>query len=357
MRKALLNKNKICFIDGSLPKPYRFDPTFEAWEKCNNLVHTWIMNSVSPNIAHNILYIESAFTAWNRLKNRFSQVDSVRIVDLQLEVYLLRQESLSITDFVTQLTVLWEELENLSPVPQCTCPVKCTCDLSRYIETSTDRDFIMRFLTGLNENFAPCKSQILMMDPIPSIDHAFSIVIQCERQNRLLRDGDEEQVLVNAVEGRKPYGRGRGNYSNKVCTHCGKIGHTVETCYRNIGYPLGFKFRNNSTANCATSTDEGDNKSEDSKFVKEHGGAALTQEEYKALISLLHSNKITSESQGGPTTSQACSIVRTSQDEGISVTCCSVEGNFNDWIIDSGASDHICSSLKWFHTYKQVSVA
>lgn len=158
MRKALMNKNKISFIDGTLPKPGRFDPTFDAWEKCNNQVHTWIMNSISPNIAHSILHIENAHTTWNKLKHRFAQADFVRIADLQLEVYLLKQDSLSVTDFFTQLTVVWEELENLSPIPQCTCPVKCACDLSKYIEQTKERDFIMRFLTGLNENFAPCKS-------------------------------------------------------------------------------------------------------------------------------------------------------------------------------------------------------
>lgn len=82
MRKALMNKNKIRFIDGSLPKPDSFDPLFEAWEKCNNQVHTWIINSVSPNISHSILYIESAVVAWNKLKHRFAQADSVRIADL-----------------------------------------------------------------------------------------------------------------------------------------------------------------------------------------------------------------------------------------------------------------------------------
>lgn len=41
MTKALINKNKIRFIDGSLPKPDRFDPTFDAWVRCNNQVHTY----------------------------------------------------------------------------------------------------------------------------------------------------------------------------------------------------------------------------------------------------------------------------------------------------------------------------
>lgn len=153
-----MNKNKLRFIDGSLPNPDSFDPLFEAWERCNNQVHTWIMNSASSNIAQRILYIESAVVAWNKLKDRFSQADSVRIADLQLEVYLFKQDSSSATDFFTNLTILWEELESLRPIPQCTCPVRCTCELSRYVEKSKEHDFLMRFLTGLNESFSACKS-------------------------------------------------------------------------------------------------------------------------------------------------------------------------------------------------------
>lgn len=349
-----MNKNKISFIDGTLPKPDRFDPTFDAWEKCNNQVHTWIMNSVSPNIAHSILHIENAHTTWNKLKHRFAQADSVRIADLQLEVYLLKQDSLSVTDFFTQLTVIWEELENLSPIPQCTCPVKCAYDPSKYIEQTKERDFIMRFLTGLNENFAPCKSQILMMDPIPSIDRAFSIVIQYERQNHLCLEHDEDQAVINAVDGRKSYGRGQGSFSNKMCTYCGKSGHTVETCYRKNGYPLGFKFKNGNVVVACTDKPE---ETDDTKSVKDQG-STFTQEEYKLLRSLLQT-KTTADSQPAASPSQACSIIRSSQDEDIhlanhSATCCSLQNNLDDWIIDSGATDHICSSLKWFCSYKKI---
>lgn len=358
MRKALLNKNKICFIDGTLPKPDRFDPSFEAWEKCNNFVHTWIMNSVSPNIAHSILYIESACTTWNKLKHRFAQADSVRIADLQLEICLLKQELHSATDFFTQLTVLWEELENLSPIPLCTCPVKCTCDLSKYIAQSKERDFIMRFLTGLNEGFASCKSQILMTDPMPTIDRVFSMVIQFERQNHLLPENDEEQVMINVVDGRRPSGRGRG-YSNKICTYCGMSDHTVETCYKKNGYPPGFKFRDGTSpaAHCIAA------ESDDSKSVKDQGSSPFTQEEYRLLRTLLQSNtaKPTAEpSTAAASSSQACSIIRNSPPEGIPLAtfhaaCYSAQSNCDEWIIDSGASDHICSSVKWFCTQENSS--
>jgi len=34
-------------VDGTIPPiPNNFDPTFHSWNRCNMLVHSWIMNSV-----------------------------------------------------------------------------------------------------------------------------------------------------------------------------------------------------------------------------------------------------------------------------------------------------------------------
>ena len=42
------------------------------------------------------------------------------------------------------------------------------------------------------------------------------------------------------------YGRGsyRGGYTSKICSYCGKIGHTIDTCYKKRGFPPHFKFKN-----------------------------------------------------------------------------------------------------------------
>jgi hypothetical protein len=60
MTMALSAKNKLCFIDGSLMKPSVDAPEFAAWNRCNNMVLSWILNSVSQEIASSIIYIESA---------------------------------------------------------------------------------------------------------------------------------------------------------------------------------------------------------------------------------------------------------------------------------------------------------
>lgn len=53
---ALIGKNKFKFVDGSILAPDPFHPSYDAWERCNNLVHSWIINYVSPSIAQSIIY-------------------------------------------------------------------------------------------------------------------------------------------------------------------------------------------------------------------------------------------------------------------------------------------------------------
>jgi len=51
MKRALGAKNKLVFVDGSILIPPVDDLKRSAWERCNHLIHFWILNSVSPQIA------------------------------------------------------------------------------------------------------------------------------------------------------------------------------------------------------------------------------------------------------------------------------------------------------------------
>ncbi|MCI19745.1 retrovirus-related pol polyprotein from transposon TNT 1-94, partial [Trifolium medium] len=92
--------------------------------------------------------------------------------------------------------------------------------------------YAIRFLTGLNENFAMVKSQILLIDPLPPLNKIFSMVLQHERQGNFAPN-DESKVLVNAADSRKPYSKNfkasshnsknSNGQSNKHCTYCDKF--------------------------------------------------------------------------------------------------------------------------------------
>jgi hypothetical protein len=74
MVMALTAKNKLSFLNGSLAKPVdESGAEYQAWLRCNTMVSSWILNSVSKDIAASVIYIDNAADVWTDLKERFSQ--------------------------------------------------------------------------------------------------------------------------------------------------------------------------------------------------------------------------------------------------------------------------------------------
>lgn len=68
MNKALIDKNKFKFVNNSIPVLGEFDPSHDAWERCNNMVHSWIINFVSPSIAKSLCLLRMPLMYGNNLK-------------------------------------------------------------------------------------------------------------------------------------------------------------------------------------------------------------------------------------------------------------------------------------------------
>jgi hypothetical protein len=141
----------------------------------------------------------------------------------------------------------------------CTCPHPCRFAAMREARQFRLEDQVMQFLTGLNDQFNVVKTQILMLDPLPSINKVYSLVVQEESNNLSLASSNIEPFFVaNTTESRKPQGRGRGYYNSykpsRHCTFCGKSNHTVEYCYQKHGYPNFPK--QNASVNASSNHDE-----------------------------------------------------------------------------------------------------
>jgi len=95
-------------------------------------------------------------------------------------------------------------------------------------------------LTGLNDQFSIVKTQVLLLDPLPSLNKLYSILIQEESNN-----SSPSSISIfedNASEARKPQGCGKGSYSNshkpsRYCTFCYRNNHTIDFCYQKHVHP------------------------------------------------------------------------------------------------------------------------
>ena len=112
----------------------------------------------------------------------------------------------------------------------------------------------MQFLNGLNDCYSQVKTQILMVEPVPSIDKAFSLVIQEERQRSSTFNGTPSVESAALVVKNQAFNQGSSSYNSNgknckgnvgkgrpVCSHCGKVGHIIEKCYKLVGFPPGYK--------------------------------------------------------------------------------------------------------------------
>ncbi|KAJ1386443.1 Gag-polypeptide of LTR copia-type [Sesbania bispinosa] len=78
---ALSVKNKLGFVDGSIPRPPDGDPQLSAWLRCNNVVISWLYNSVSAlstdvvfeeeGATNHICFSKQSFHDLTTIKNSF----------------------------------------------------------------------------------------------------------------------------------------------------------------------------------------------------------------------------------------------------------------------------------------------
>ncbi len=76
MVMALSAKNKLGFINGTITKPAASAKVeLEQWIRCNDMIKSWLLNSISPDIYSSVIYSDLASEIWTDLKERFSQVN------------------------------------------------------------------------------------------------------------------------------------------------------------------------------------------------------------------------------------------------------------------------------------------
>ena len=122
MKFALAMRNKFAFVDGSIPKPDGTDPWLMAsWERNNNIVVSWLLNSISKEISASIIYQIVAADIWSTLKARYQQGNGPRIFQLKKDLMNTFQGYLSVTQYFTKITSVLEELNDFRPLIQCEC--------------------------------------------------------------------------------------------------------------------------------------------------------------------------------------------------------------------------------------------
>ncbi|XP_019240470.1 PREDICTED: uncharacterized protein LOC109220455, partial [Nicotiana attenuata] len=177
--RALSVKNKVGFINEKCKNPDANDALFDQWERCDGMVTSWILNSLSKNLADSLQYVNDAKELWKELEDWYDQTNGAKLYQLQKEVSDLSQGTFDITGYYTKMKKLWEELNMLNVHAQCS--YQCVCGAKANMQKAEQDRRLIQFLMGLNEVYIVVRGSILMINPLPSIEQAFSILIQEEK--------------------------------------------------------------------------------------------------------------------------------------------------------------------------------
>ncbi|KAI3712580.1 hypothetical protein L1987_71139 [Smallanthus sonchifolius] len=289
MSIVLSAKNKLGFVDGTVVRPTS-SPNLELWKRCNNMVISWILNTLSSDI---------------------SESKSLSAIS---------QGNDDVATYFTKIKAVWDELNAIKPIPPCICG---TSQLMAKHETDHR---LMQFLMGLNPCYNMIRGNIITMKPHPSISEAYDFLIQDEKQREFHSWAQfiPQNASMNAsVQVPKNYSARKGS----VCSHCKKPGHDASKCYRLIGFPKDFKFtRPKAAANAVF----------DVGVTVPTSGApnALSSEQYNNLLQLFQQNFVV---QGGVPNVQPLCFANFA-----GIIACNSTTVDTTCIIDTGASNHMC---------------
>ncbi|XP_057517145.1 uncharacterized protein LOC130798249 [Amaranthus tricolor] len=103
---------------------------------------------------------------------------------------------------------------------------------------------LIQFLSGINPAYDQVKTNILSTDPLPNINKVYHILQSVERQHQNnLYTSHSNDISAFAAHQLKPdnsAGMRKDSKKTKferVCEHCKGKGHTIDQCFKLIGYP------------------------------------------------------------------------------------------------------------------------
>ena len=126
------------------------------------------------------MFLTSSQEIWKDLEERFSQTSGPQLYTLQQSLTDLKQgQKTSITEFFTQIKAIWDQINQINPLPSCTS-AGCTCNQTFMKQQQEER--LVQLLMKLDNKFTAVRTNILMMQPLPTISMAYKLLIQEERQ-------------------------------------------------------------------------------------------------------------------------------------------------------------------------------
>ncbi|GKF14941.1 retrovirus-related pol polyprotein from transposon RE2, partial [Tanacetum coccineum] len=185
---ALGGRSRLGFINGKNVNPGVTSPEYEAWLSKDQMVMSWILNSMEHNIAEIFSYSESSKDLWEAVRDMYgNQNNSACIFQIQLDIANLRQDGNLFVNLLGKLKGLWNELEIYRPHS-----VHPTILCKRH-----EDDQVFQLLASLGPDFEELKQHILLNAKLLTLKSVCA-TIQCEeiRRKVMINDATTPEARV-----------------------------------------------------------------------------------------------------------------------------------------------------------------
>ncbi|GJY56807.1 retrovirus-related pol polyprotein from transposon TNT 1-94 [Tanacetum coccineum] len=197
----------------------------------------------------------SNFHGWSRnvkmalgAKLNLGNCRKIWTYQLERELSRISQGSLTIASYFNKLKKCWDELQNINGLPTSDYRKlrECNYDVLEKFLLRDSNSKLIQFLMKLNDEYKSVRSHILAIDPHPTVNKAYYIVQQIEKQKQVTSHTFEPTAFFANMNNKGQSGGRKEIKGNRIdgkrfCTRCNQEGHIVDQCFEKIGYPDWYK--------------------------------------------------------------------------------------------------------------------
>ena len=108
----ICGRSKDDYLTGEAKAPKADDPKFRIWKAENNMVMSWLVNSMMPEIGENFLLYSTASEIWEAARVTFSDSENTsELFETENLLHDLKQGDASVTQYYSTLTRLWQRID------------------------------------------------------------------------------------------------------------------------------------------------------------------------------------------------------------------------------------------------------
>uniref|UniRef100_A0A803N1T5 Integrase catalytic domain-containing protein n=1 Tax=Chenopodium quinoa TaxID=63459 RepID=A0A803N1T5_CHEQI len=243
----------------------------------------------------------SAREIWQNLEERYEASSGTVLFALEQAITEIKQD-------------------NVDPLPYYHC-ANCTCTIAQRLVKSQQDKRLVQFLMKLNDGFEVVRGNILLIQPLPVLLHAYRLITQEEKHKQLFKGSKAGSMYISDEAVALAVTKGR--------------------CFKLNGYYPDHKFDKNKRVAAYVQKDRHNFSTDDSGNLVIPSGFAQRFLDHMAQQKLINDHT-------GEASAKSANVVG---------KACLLSNKFSNWIIHGGASHHIYHDKDAFISWYEFTEA